>query len=160
MAYAIETVGLTKDYPKHRGYSELLLHPFRKKSGAALKDVSLQLRHGELFCLLGSNGAGKTTLIKILCSLVLPTSGKAFVDGFDVVRQGREVHRKIGYVVSDERSFYWRLTGRQVAELVNKSMNAGVHRVDWNAANVSSGTYFIRMEAENFQAREKCLLIK
>ncbi len=113
MTYAIETVGLTKEYPQHRGYSELLLHPLRKKSFTALKNISLQLRHGELFCLLGSNGAGKTTLIKILCSLVLPTSGKAFVDGFDVVKQGGEVRKKIGYVVSDERSFYWRLTGRQ-----------------------------------------------
>ena len=52
------------------------------------------------------------------------------------------------------------INGRQVAELVNATMNTGTHRVAWNAANVSSGTYFIRMETVKFQAREKCLLVK
>jgi len=113
LAYAIETIRLTKHYPQHRSYSELILHPLQQKKFTALKDITLQLHHGELFCLLGSNGAGKTTLIKILCSLVLPTTGQALVDGYDVVINGRQVRKKIGYVVSDERSFYWRLTGRQ-----------------------------------------------
>ena len=63
--------------------------------------------------MLGPNGAGKTTLIKILSSLVLPTSGKAIVNGFDVTTNHKSVRKSIGLVVSDERSFYWRLSGRQ-----------------------------------------------
>lgn len=113
MSYSIETHNLTKRFPVTKGYRELFLHPFRKKEITALSDVSIQVKRGELFGLLGSNGAGKTTLIKILCTLVLPTSGKAFVNGLDITKDERKIKSKIGYVVSDERSFYWRLTGRQ-----------------------------------------------
>ncbi len=52
------------------------------------------------------------------------------------------------------------INGRQVAELVNSRMNAGFHRIEWDAGNTSSGVYFIRMETGGFQAREKCLLVK
>lgn len=52
------------------------------------------------------------------------------------------------------------VTGRKVADLMNEPLNAGVHRVEWNAGDLSSGTYFIRIETEKFQAREKCLLVK
>jgi len=52
------------------------------------------------------------------------------------------------------------INGKQVTELVNKSMNAGVHRVEWNAQNASSGLYFIRMETDKFQSKEKCLLVR
>ncbi len=113
LTYAIETVRLTKKYPQHRGYSEIICHPFRNKEIIALKDINFRIKPGELFCLIGANGAGKTTLIKILCSLILPTSGRAFINDLDVVKCGAEVRRQIGYVVSDERSFYWRLSGRQ-----------------------------------------------
>jgi ABC-2 type transport system ATP-binding protein len=63
--------------------------------------------------LLGENGAGKTTVIRMLVTTLLPTSGEARVGGFDVVREPRRVREIIGLVSSDERSFYWRLTGRQ-----------------------------------------------
>ena len=55
----------------------------------ALKDVSLDIRHGEIFALLGPNGAGKTTLINVVCGIVNPTSGVVLADGHDVVRDFR-----------------------------------------------------------------------
>lgn len=113
MSYCIETHNLTKRFPVIKGYRDLLSHPFRKKEITALSNVSIRVTKGELFGLLGPNGAGKTTLIKILCTLVLPTSGEVFVHGLDVTRDGKKVRGEIGYVVGDERSFYWRLTGRQ-----------------------------------------------
>ena len=113
MTYCIETQNLSKSFTAFRSYQDLLLHPFTKKEVPALREVTVSIRKGELFALLGPNGAGKTTLIKILSTLILPSSGKAFVNGWDVTTHGKEVRRTIGYVVSDERSFYWRLTGRQ-----------------------------------------------
>jgi ABC-2 type transport system ATP-binding protein len=113
MTCCIETRNLSKHFSSLKTYRDLLLHPFRKKEVAALKEVNISVREGEFFALLGPNGAGKTTLIKILSTLILPSSGKAFVHGFDLATHDKEVRKKIGYVVSDERSFYWRLTGRQ-----------------------------------------------
>jgi len=74
------------------------------------------VREGEVFGVLGPNGAGKTTLIKILCTLILPTSGEAYVNGYDIVKESGKVRESIGFVTTDERSFYWRLTGRQNLE--------------------------------------------
>jgi ABC-2 type transport system ATP-binding protein len=64
----------------------------------ALKNVSLEIRRGEIFALLGPNGAGKTTLIGIVCGLVNPTSGRVIADGHDVVRDFRAARRSIGLV--------------------------------------------------------------
>ena len=64
----------------------------------AVKRVSFQVFAGEIFGFLGPNGAGKTTTINMLCTLLQPTSGKASVNGFDVVRQRRDVRRSIGLV--------------------------------------------------------------
>jgi ABC-2 type transport system ATP-binding protein len=114
--YAIETCGLTKSFPKLKRYRELLLHPFRQEWITALRGVDLQVGHNELFGLLGPNGAGKTTLIKILCTLMLPNEGWAKVNGYDIFQQGKQIRRTIGYVVSEERSFYWRISGRQNLE--------------------------------------------
>jgi len=78
--------------------------------------INLQVREGEVFGLLGPNGAGKTTLIKILCTLIFPSAGTARVNGYDVLKESKKVRESIGYVTTDERSFYWRLTGRQNLE--------------------------------------------
>ncbi len=64
----------------------------------ALKDVSLDIRKGEILALLGPNGAGKTTLISIVCGIVRPTSGTVTVDGHDIVRDYRVTRSRIGLV--------------------------------------------------------------
>jgi ABC-2 type transport system ATP-binding protein len=64
----------------------------------ALKDVSLDIRRGEIFALLGPNGAGKTTLINIVCGIVNASSGTVLADGHDIVREARAARMKIGLV--------------------------------------------------------------
>ena len=103
-------------YPKPPGYRDLVLRPFRREYVQALDRVSVTVPAGQLFGFLGPNGAGKTTLIKILTTLILPSSGIARILGIDVEREPETVKRRIGVVMSDERSFYWRLTGRQNLE--------------------------------------------
>src|SRR3989304_1011145 len=79
----------------------------------ALEEVNLTINKGELFGLLGPNGAGKTTLIKILCTLLLPTSGTALVDGVDVVKNPALVRRRINMVSGGEHSGYGILNVRE-----------------------------------------------
>ncbi|MGH8999099.1 MAG: ABC transporter ATP-binding protein [Acidimicrobiia bacterium] len=79
----------------------------------ALRGVSLSVPAGELFGLLGPNGAGKTTLIKILVTLLLPSSGTARVGGFDVADEAAEVRRRIAMVSGGETSGFGLLTTRE-----------------------------------------------
>src|SRR5579872_6443847 len=65
---------------------------------AALRNVSLEIRRGEIFALLGPNGAGKTTLINILCGIVTPSQGSAEADGHDIVKDYRAARKRIGLV--------------------------------------------------------------
>jgi len=114
MPAAIVTQGLGKVYIKRRSLREMAVHPWtRAERVTGLNDVNLEVRRGEVFGLLGPNGAGKTTLLKILACLILPTEGKALVNGAQVGGDDRAVKRAIGFVTSDERSFYWRLTGAE-----------------------------------------------
>ena len=64
----------------------------------AVREVSFSIRHGVIFGLLGPNGAGKSTIIKMLTTLLAPTSGTAKIDGYDIVAEPREVRAHIGYV--------------------------------------------------------------
>ena len=65
---------------------------------AALKNINLNIKKGEIFAMLGPNGAGKTTLISIICGIVKPTSGKINVEGFDIIDDYRETRSRIGLV--------------------------------------------------------------
>src|SRR5207244_1040564 len=116
MQVAIEAQALTKRFRKLQTYRDLVLYPWRQADHLAVDHISLRIQRGELFGLLGQNGAGKTTLIKMLCTALLPSSGSAAVMGYDVVRDARHVRAAIGLVSGEERSFYWRLTGRQNLE--------------------------------------------
>lgn len=82
----------------------------------ALDNISLAIRDGETIGLLGPNGAGKTTLLKSIASLLEVTEGRILVYGHDVSKQPVRARRSMGLVTCDERSFYWRLTGRQNLE--------------------------------------------
>ncbi len=97
----IETHHLTKYYGKSRG----------------IIDVSIQVEEGEIFGFIGPNGAGKSTTIRLLLSLIFPTSGSATIFGKDVVRYGPEIRRHIGYLPSEV--FYYE--GMRVIDLLRYS---------------------------------------
>jgi len=90
----------------------------------ALRGIDLNVRPGEVFGFLGPNGAGKTTSIRMLTGQLTPTSGSAWVAGCDVVRDRRELHRRIG-VVFDTPNLYDQLSGRQ-----NLAFFADLYRAD------------------------------
>lgn len=81
-----------------------------KKEVHALKGISFDVYPGEIFGLLGPNGAGKTTTIKILTTLLAPTSGVAKVLGFDAFGEEKKIRSKINFIFGGERSLYWRLS--------------------------------------------------
>ena len=87
----------------------------------AVRGVSFHIERGDVFGLLGPNGAGKTSTIKMLITLLLPTSGSATILGHDVVAEPRAVRRRIGYVFGGDRGLYERLSAldnlRYFAEL-------------------------------------------
>ena len=93
----------------------------------AVDDVSFEIQEGELFGLLGPNGAGKTTTVKMLTTLLIPTSGSASVKGFDVVDQADDVRRRIGFIFGGERGLYWRLSG-----IDNLRYFASLYNVDYD----------------------------
>lgn len=110
----IITRDLTKYFTPSTNLIDFLPRMFKKRSVVkAVDGVTLEIERGKIFGLLGPNGAGKTTLIKILCTLIVPTGGEAYVDGLDMLKNGEAIRKSIGLVTGEERSFYWRLTGMQ-----------------------------------------------
>jgi ABC-2 type transport system ATP-binding protein len=103
---AIEVRDLRRTYRTRKG-----LLRRRKTEVHALRGITFDVERGELFGLLGPNGAGKTTTIKILATLLLPTSGSARVLGFDPAKQAKEVRPRIGHVFGGDRGLYDRLSG-------------------------------------------------
>lgn len=101
----LEATDLRRSYTVKSG----VLHR-RRHTTEAVRGVSFAVEQGELFGLLGPNGAGKTTTIKMLITLLLPTSGSATIFGHDVVRDTREVRRRVGYVFGGDRGLYERLS--------------------------------------------------
>ncbi len=106
---AVEVQDLGRIYKIHGNKKERKI----RKELVALQGVDLQVRQGELFGLLGPNGAGKTTLIKILTTLLAPTSGRARVAGYDVVKEPGKVRALINMVSGGESSGYGLLTVRE-----------------------------------------------
>jgi len=89
----------------------------------AVDDVSLKVEEGEIFGFLGPNGAGKTTTINILCTLMKPTSGRALLNGFDVVRQPNQVRRSLGLVFQDPS------LDIKLSALQNLEFHSGVYNI-------------------------------
>ena len=83
-----------------------------KKETLAVESIDFEVAKGEIFSLLGPNGAGKTTTIKMLCTLIRPTSGDAKIDGESIVDAPDEVRGRIGVMLSGDRNMYWKLTAK------------------------------------------------
>lgn len=107
MTIAVRTENLGRIYKIHGNKKE------KNKELVALNDINLEIKRGELFGLLGPNGAGKTTLIKILTTLLSPTSGVAEVAGYDVIKNPELVRPRINMVSGGESSGYGLLTVRE-----------------------------------------------
>ncbi|MEA2206671.1 MAG: type transport system ATP-binding protein [Blastocatellia bacterium] len=104
---------ISKTYPVSFLRLKKLFRKRFKPPVEALRDVSFDIREGEIFGLIGPNGAGKTTLTKIIATLVQPTLGSVTVKGYDSVRNDEEVRRQVGLATAEERSFYWRLSAEE-----------------------------------------------
>nr|WP_255420116.1 ABC transporter ATP-binding protein [Petrotoga sp. 9PW.55.5.1] len=88
----------------------------KKKEIKAIQDINLSIQNGEIFVLLGPNGAGKTTFLKTISTLILPTYGDAWVNGYNIKKDEYKVRKSIGLSTGFERSFYYRLNGYQNLE--------------------------------------------
>jgi len=121
----ISVTDVTMRYPVPKRYVDLLMHPFKNKWNTALRDLTLSIATGDCIALLGPNGAGKTTLLRLIGGLIYPTSGSVEINGFDTETHNLEVRRSVGFVMNEERSFYWRLTGVQNLEFFGALDNIG-----------------------------------
>jgi ABC-2 type transport system ATP-binding protein len=111
-AHAIAVEGLGKVFQSAGGVREMLRGRLFGRPVTALSDVSFTVRQGEIVCVMGPNGAGKSTLVRILGGLLLPSSGRARVAGIDAGAGTSEFRQRVAFVVGDERSFHFRVSGR------------------------------------------------
>lgn len=101
----IQINNLVRDYEVTEGIIKK-----KKRTVKALNGISFDVNKGEIFGLLGPNGAGKTTTIKILTTLLLPTTGQVKIFGQDVVANAKAIRPRINFIFGGERSLYWRLS--------------------------------------------------
>jgi ABC-2 type transport system ATP-binding protein len=110
---------------------------FRRESKevVAVNDISFEVAPGELFGVLGPNGAGKTTTVKMLTTLLIPTSGFAKINGLDVVKDADKIRGNIGFIFGGERGLYWRLSAldnlRYFASLYNVEPDVAAKRIPY-----------------------------
>ena len=141
----ISVRGVSKSFNKKSSILSSLQFWRSKEQVAALTDVTFDLARGELVTIVGPNGAGKSTLLKIISTLIQPDSGTVIVDGQDVSLKPEHVRAKIGYVLADERSFYWRLSCREnlrfFGSLQGLSKQYLDERIDVSSAMFGLGEY-------------------
>jgi ABC-2 type transport system ATP-binding protein len=108
---AVEIQDLSKTFISIR--RRAIVIPVERTKVEALRSINLDIPRGQIYGLLGPNGAGKTTLIKCLATLVLPTSGTARVNGYDVLKESTYARASMGVCQGNERSIYWKLSARE-----------------------------------------------
>ena len=115
---AVETKDLVKTFERGRRtiWQRVRREPDKRDRFRAVDGIDLVVEPGEIFGLLGPNGAGKTTTMKMLATLLIPTSGTIRVLGIDPLERPREVRARLGAMLSGERSLYWKLTARENLE--------------------------------------------
>lgn len=113
----LKLTNVTKDFYPALPFSKLLTLDFKPdKPTRALDDVSFSLERGKVLGILGPNGAGKTTLLKIISGIVLQDKGTVEIGGMSFDSDGDRIRSMVGLSAYQEKSFYWRLTGRQNLE--------------------------------------------
>ena len=113
----LEAVNLKKTYLRDLPLCKQILLPFsRKQRVKALNSVSICIKSGQILGVAGPNGAGKTTLLRILADILQADGGTVSICGQMLNKNSFRIRSRIGYVSSDERSFFWRLTGRENLE--------------------------------------------
>lgn len=145
---AIKIENLSKTYPPNFPRLKKFFGLNVKPEVEALKNVSLEIKDGEIFGLIGKNGAGKTTLTKIIATLVQPTSGRVSVKGFDSIEDEVKVRSLIGLATAEERSFYWRLSGER-----NMMFFARLYAMDDKRARKRIGEIFERLNLVELKSR-------
>lgn len=113
---AILVENITKQFPPSYSGWRTFLQVVAPATVRALGGVSFDVEQGQVLAVVGENGAGKSTLLRILSTLLVPTTGRAVVGGFDVEREAARVRRHIGYHSGADFGFYGRLTGRENLE--------------------------------------------
>jgi ABC-2 type transport system ATP-binding protein len=147
-AVAVSIEHLSKTYPEPLARLKAFFRRPLKPPVEALRDVSFEVREGEIFGLIGRNGAGKTTLTKIVATLVQPTSGTVTVRGYDSVHNDERVRGMVGLATAEERSFYWRLTVTQ-----NLLFFARLYGLSERAARGRIAELLARLELEELASR-------
>ena len=137
-APAVETKDLVKVFERGRRtiWQRLRGEADKRDRFRAVDGIDLVVEPGEIFGLLGPNGAGKTTTMKMLATLLIPTSGTIRVLGIDPLARPREVRARLGAMLSGERSLYWKLTARENLEYFAALYHVPPHQTKTRIASV------------------------
>ena len=139
---AVETRDLVKVFERGRRtiWQRIRREPDKRDRFRAVDGIDLLVEPGEIFGLLGPNGAGKTTTMKMLATLLIPTSGTIRVLGIDPLERPREIRARLGAMLSGERSLYWKLTGRENLEYFAALYHVPTREIKTRIANVLAAT--------------------
>jgi len=119
----------------------------KTKEVRAVNAISFECKPGQIYGLLGANGAGKTTTLRILATILEPTSGTAKVAGYDIVEEPEKVRENVGFL-STATALYGRLTARELVEYFGR-----LHGMDGDALHKSVETLFAALDMNGFRDR-------
>ena len=122
---AVKVENLHKVFQSVQGFWSQKRHPI-----TAVEDISFSIGKGELFGMVGPNGAGKTTTVKMLSTLLLPTSGTASIFGLDILKDTHQIRSRIGFTFGGNKGLYSRLSG-----LDNLKYFAELYKLDPDVIN-------------------------